>query len=112
MALVADSAVSLLVTAFQIRLLLKEIHFTMFLSDSGRMIKQASDYWGRKWHLALNPVILDAVQSFAIKFIGRQMIFYDPPQKKICFIIKLVNCISVGCTFKLLLKNNNKTKLE
>lgn len=46
------------------------------------MIKQASDYWGRKWHLALNPVILDAVQSFAIKFIGRQMIFYDPPQKR------------------------------
>lgn len=85
MALVADSAVSLLVPAFQIRLLLIEIHFTMFLSDSGRMIKQASDYWGRKWHLALNPVILDAVQSFAIKFIGRQMIFYDPPQKDLFY---------------------------
>lgn len=38
-ALVADSAVSLLVIAFQIWLLLKEIHSAMFLSDSGQMIK-------------------------------------------------------------------------
>lgn len=39
MAPVADSAVSLLVIAFQIRLLLKEIHSAMFLSDSGQMMK-------------------------------------------------------------------------